>query len=138
VREPAKRLTVLAVVVALATTACAGPTEGTSPAAGDNAGAYPRLGETLCGAVSTSDVEAAATAFAAAHGPLHELAADVAGVDRELAGRLHVAKQATEAALSADDHELAAARLQELHTVARESLIAVGEDTAPCGDTDTL
>lgn len=136
-REPVRGVPVLALVATLAMTACTGAAEGTSPEAGDDAGAYPRLGETLCGAVSTSDVEAAATDFAAAHGPLHELAADVAGVDRELAGRLHVAKQATGAALRANDTDLAAARLRELHAVARESLIAVGEGTAACDDVDS-
>lgn len=126
-REPERSLTALLGVAAFAVSACAGPADVAQEA--DDGGTYPGLAQTLCRATSTGDTKAAA------HAPLHELAAAVADVDRELAGRLHVAKQATEAALRGDDADLAAARLEELHAVARESLTAVGE-TPPACDAD--
>lgn len=134
-RERERSLTALLAVAAFAVSACTGAA-GVAQEADDD-GAYPGLARTLCRATSTGDTQAAADAFAAAHAPLHELAADIAEVDRELAGRLHVAKQATETALRGEDADLAAARLDELHGVARESLIAVGVNPPACDGAGT-
>lgn len=83
-----------------------------------------------------TDLDSLIDAFAAAHVSLHEVAAEVAEVDRGLAGRLHVAKQATETALSDDEPDAAAARLRERHAVARESMVAVCEHPPACGDAE--
>lgn len=92
--------------------------------------------EALCSTrTAASDLEAARASFAAAHGPLHELAAELTEVDRQLTGRLHVAKQATEAALREEDAALIAARVDELTEVARQALHALGRETPKCAGT---
>lgn len=73
------------------------------------------------------DHQEAAHAFARAHGPLHDVARQLADHDRALAGRLHEAKQQVESALQAspDDRALAD-RLDQLLQVARNGLERLG------------
>lgn len=93
----------------------------------------PDLLDALCRTQAAgSSLEAARTSFEAAHRPLHEVAAELADVDRGLAGRLHVTKQATEAALQTDDADLVAERVRELTEVTRQGLVALGRATSEC------
>ena len=85
----------------------------------------------LCRLQHTTDPAEMHDGFARVHGPLHDVAADVAEVDRELAGRLHVAKQATEVALDGDPTTLRL-RTVELLEVLRASLRALGRDDGTC------
>lgn len=88
----------------------------------------------LCTAhASVGDIQAAADAFARAHGPLHDLARELADHDRARAGRLHEAKQRVEAALRAtpspDTQELTV-RLDRLIDATRRGLDRL-DATAP-------
>ena len=85
----------------------------------------------LCRLQHSTDGDAVRDGFGRLHGRLHDLAADVAEVDRELAGRLHVAKQATEVALDGDPTTLRL-RAVGLVEVVRESLRALGRDDGTC------
>lgn len=124
----------MTVAAALLTTAC-------SAAASDRQGRAEAetndgLVEALCSTrTAAPDLEAARANFAAAHGPLHELAAELTEVDRQLTGRLHVAKQATEAVLREEDAALIAVRAAELTEVTRQALHALGREAPECAGT---
>lgn len=85
----------------------------------------------LCRLQHNTDRDAVRDGFGQIHGRLHDLAADIAEVDGELASRLRVAKQATEVALEGDATTLRL-RTVELVEVVRESLRALGGDDGTC------
>lgn len=84
------------------------------------------------------DPDEAARAFEArAHGPLHELAASVAEVDRGVAAQLHEAKQRAESALGAGDPDEIGASVASLTSATRTSLELLGRSAPGCGDGDS-
>lgn len=128
------RATVMGAMLILGAAACAPADDPTfaEPATDTAAPVDGAVVTDLCAArVGGGDVDATADAFARAHGPLHDLARELADHDRALAGRLHEAKQQAEAALQAspDDRRLAV-ELDRLLEVTRESLQRLGV-TAP-------
>lgn len=129
--ERVARLAILVVVGMLAAGCATLPSS--DPGRADVAAHEPVLLDALCRTQAAgSDLEAARTSFEAAHRPLHEVAAELADVDRELAGRLHVAKQSTEAALQTDDADVVGERVSELTEVTRQGLAALGRATSEC------
>lgn len=132
--ERVARLAIFIVVGMLAAGCSTLPSE--DPDRADATAREPVLLDALCRTQSAGlDLETARTSFEAAHRPLHEVAAELADVDRELAGRLHVAKQATESALQTDDADLVAERASELTEVTRQGLVALGRATSECSGT---
>jgi hypothetical protein len=84
------------------------------------------------------DPDAAARTFEArAHGPLHELAASVADVDRGIAAQLHEAKQRAESALAAGDPDEIDVGVASLTSATRTSLELLGRSAPACGDGDS-
>jgi hypothetical protein len=139
-----------AAVAALTLAACSGgagpsgePTSDAAPqtpsaatAAGDVDGVDgERLVAALCDAAAADTVEAADRRFmSGAHGPLHDLARAVVEVDRQVAARLHEAKQAAEAALAAGEQHDVERRLAELTEATRTSLEALDQPAPGCDD----
>ncbi len=97
------------------------------------ASAPPLLADLCAAQEGAADPAAARTAFARAHGPLHDLAQEVQGRDRASAARLLEDKQQVETALErpAGPGELAVP-LAELVESARRALEAVGSPAPPC------
>lgn len=122
----------LALVIA---SACAGAREANPGASPEPVEASaPALLADLCAAQEASaDPTAARTAFARAHGPLHDLARDVQTRDRQRAARLLEDKQRVEAALegSLGPGELSGP-LADLVESGRRALEAVGSPAPPC------
>ena len=80
----------------------------------------------------TNDVDAAGVEFYdTAHQPLHDLAAEVAEVDRALAARLLEAKEAVESGLDTRETELGES-FHALVAAADEALTATGHRPMPC------
>lgn len=109
-------------------TAVPGPTPDVDTVDGE------RLVGHLCAAADADDVGDAGRAFMNAHGPLHDLARDVVESDRQVAARLHEAKQQTEAALEGGDADDLGRNLDELIDATRASLETVGQQVGGCDD----
>lgn len=77
-------------------------TTGQSREQPDAAGELVAIAEELCRAAAQQDADEAAAGFLRVHGPLHDLAEQVANVDRAVAGQLLRAKQQVEADLDAE------------------------------------
>lgn len=97
-----------------------------------------RIVGALCAAREAADEDPAAARRAflnGAHGPIHDLARDVAEVDRAVAASLHEAKQRTEAAVedASADGSLAAA-LATLTDATRASLDRLDQPVPSCDD----
>lgn len=93
-----------------------------------------RLVGDLCAAADADGIEDARRAFMNAHGPLHDLAREVVEADRQLAARLHEAKQRTEAALDEGDQDGVAGNLDALIEATRASLETVDQPVGGCDD----
>lgn len=128
-------ITGLAVLAAAACTTGDDPTLATPPpvAAVHDAGG---IVVDLCAArAAVDDPDAAADAFARSHGPLHDLAREIGDRDRQVAARLHEAKQQVEAAIASPSPSppaQLAARLERLVDATRRGLEVLGVDAPPC------
>lgn len=122
-------------LLAVVATGCAGA-DGSIPSASPEpveVSVSGVLGD-LCAAQGASeDPSSARTAFARAHGPLHDLAQDVQSRDRQTAARLLEDKQRVESALdrTPGPGELATP-LADLVESARDALEVVGSPAPPC------
>lgn len=129
------RSVVVAATVALLALTTAGCSATATSSATEDVAAVDASGASmiasLCRLQRTTDGDTIRDRFGQIHGPLHDVAADVAEVDRELAGRLHVAKQATEVALDGDPTTLRL-RAVELVEVVHDSLRALGREVGTC------
>ncbi len=94
----------------------------------------PALLADLCAAEEAAgDPAAARTAFARAHGPLHDLAREVEGRDRRTAARLLEDKQRVESAFErGPEPGVLAMPLTDLVESTRRGLEAVGSPAPPC------
>ncbi len=122
----------LAVVIG---SSCAGADHFvSSPRQSDEASAPVVLAD-LCAAQDASgDPAAVHMAFARVHGPLHDLARDVEGRDRQTAARLLEDKQQVESALDrSPERDRLAMQVADLVESTRRALQAVGSPAPPCG-----
>lgn len=115
------------VVVGLSLVSCGGERPSADP--------YLSAGSGLCDASAAADVgelELARQGFYdTAHQPLHQLAVEVADVDRALAARLLEAKESVESGLDSGGSELADSFLTLLGAV-DDSLRATGHSPIAC------
>lgn len=115
------------VILALSTVGCGG-----SPGPDDP---YASAASGLCDASARAEMgelDMARQAFYdTAHQPLHDLAAEVAEVDRGLAARLLEAKESVESGLESDGSDLAAS-FHTLVVAADEALRATDHNPMPC------
>ena len=100
---------------------------------------YASMYASLCDAhqlASVGDASGARTAFVdGAHGPLHQLAADVSEEDRGVAAQLLESKEATEQSMQAQDSTPVAKALSALISATRKSItLAHGRAPEPCED----
>ena len=85
------------------------------------------------GAAKTGDTDEARTIFDdEAHGPLHDLAAEVGKEDRAVAARLLEAKQATESAVSGTDDDALRPALERLAAATGDAVTEVEGEPGPC------
>lgn len=121
--RPARALA--AVLMAGGLAACGGTSE-------DAGGTLPGL----CDAIAAPDAATAAEVFERdVHRPLHDLADEVASVDRGVASTLLEAKFAVETVVRGDTevpHALVRQRLDDLQTRVHEALETLDRPAAPC------
>lgn len=130
-RSSLVRLLVPAVMVALVAASCG---EGEAGNVGRTSGPYVSAAEGLCRAAAhaSEDTDAARREFYdAVHQPLHELAVEIAEVDRTLAARLLAAKESVEIDLDNDQASLVAS-LSELIAAMDASLDEAGHAQPQC------
>lgn len=124
----------LVLAVALGS-ACAGSDDPTfsAPLPSVEAGAPTVLADLCAAQGSSGDPAAARTAFARAHGPLHDLAREVESRDRQAAAGLLEDKQRVEAALEQGQQPGALEQpLTDLVSSTRRGLEVVGSPAPPC------
>lgn len=91
----------------------------------------------LCDAQQADSPDEARRVFnSRAHGPLHDLARRVVEVDRTVASQLHEAKYRVESAVTGDENEQLAERLESLTDITRTSLTLLGQQAPPCDRND--
>lgn len=131
------RLAAALLALAVTVAGCAGSADATSPSpAASPDGAQLAIVADLCRARAASDDPRAAEAtfFGDAHTPLHELADDVATVDRQAAARLLVAKNAVESAMAEDaPPAMLRHRLATLVAATSAALDTLGTPATGCG-----
>ena len=122
-----RSMATILIAVMSSAAACGGDSNPTGP--------YQAAALGLCEAsmkAETNDVDAAGVEFYdTAHQPLHDLAAEVAEVDRALAARLLEAKEAVESGLETRETELGES-FRALVAAADEALTATGHSPSPC------
>lgn len=127
---------VLATGVLLLAVAC-GDAEEAGGAEHDPTAAATVDGETLVAELcvasqNAGDPAESGAAFDRAHGALHDLARELAEIDRAAAARLHEAKQRAEASRTAGEPTELEPALAALTDAARDALASLGQQTGAC------